>query len=137
MKVVWLGLLFYSGVLVFIAFRVLQPKEVRDVKEELILQLVAIAALIASHVLPKILTKKINKNINKKTSGEFETIKAAFVPFVISLTISECVVVLGFVLVIMSGQPAKILPFAMAGILNILFLYPRKEKILGASAEIT
>lgn len=133
MKVVWLGLLFYSGVLVFIAFRVLQPKEVRDVKEELILQLVAIAALIASHVLPKILTKKINK----KTSSEFETIKAAFVPFVVSLTTSECVVVLGFVLVIMSGQPAKILPFAMAGILNILFLYPRKEKILGASAEIT
>ena len=133
MKIIWLGLLFYSGVLVFIAYKVLQPKEIREAREELVLQIVAISALIASHVVPKIITKQ---NAKKKRS-DLETIKAAFTPFILSLTTTESVVILGLVLVSLTGQPQKILPFAMAGILNFLFLYPKKEKILGTSDKIT
>ncbi len=128
MKVIWLGLLFYSCILVFVAFKVLAPREVREVKEELILQIVAIIALIASHRLQKYLLKNV-QNQNKKRT-DIEKIKAAFAPFVIALSMSETVVILGFVLVILSGQPDKILPFAMAGILNIIYFYPKKEKIL-------
>lgn len=135
MKVIWLGLLFYPGVLVFVAFKVLALKEIIDTPLEIVFQLIAVGLLIASRVLPKILNTR-NAKLQKQ-KNDLEAIKACFAGFIIALSLSESVVILGFVTVTLTGNPNKILPFALAGILNILLLYPRKEKILGTNNRLT
>lgn len=135
MKVIWLGLLFYSGVLVYVAFNVLTPKEIVESPLETPFLMLAVGILIAGRMIPKLLNKNF-KHI-QKLNDNVKTLKAYFVGFVIALSLSESVVMLGFVLVIVTGNPKRILPFALAGIINILMLYPRKEIILGASERIT
>ena len=135
MKVIWLGFLFYSGVLVYVAFNVLTPREIVESPLETPFLIVAIGILIAGRMIPKLLNKNF-KNI-QKLNDNVKTLQAYLVGFVVALSLSESVVMLGFVLVIVTGNPKRILPFALAGIINILMLYPRKDIILGTSDRIT
>lgn len=135
MKVIWLGLLFYSGVLVYVAFNILTPKEIVESPLETPFLIIAVGILIAGRMIPKLLNK--NFQSIQKLNDNVKTLKAYLIGFIIALSLSESVVMLGFVLVIVTGNPKRILPFALAGIINILMLYPRKEIILGTSERIT
>lgn len=106
MKIIWLGILFYSCVIVFLAFKVLTFTEVTASNLETPFLVLAATLLILSRVIPKKL-----KNI--------------FVGYIIALSLCEAVIMLGFVLVTITGEPRRILAFALAGILNIFLLYPR------------
>lgn len=128
MKIIWLGLFFYPVVLVFVAFKVLAPAEIQSTPLELIFQVMAIAVLIASHVLPKLVNKKYQLKL--KEGNSFETLKAYFFSFILSLALSDSVIIFGFLLVTLTHDPMKMLPFAIAGMLNMLSFFPRKEKIL-------
>ena len=135
MKIIWLGLFFYPIVIVFVAFKVLTPAEVKESPLELIFQLLAIVLLIASHVLPKLVNKRYEQLVKEKNT--YATLKAYFSGYIISLAHSDAVIILGFVLVTQTHEPKKILPFLLAGILNLLHFFPRRDKILRTAKSIT
>lgn len=135
MKIIWLGLLFYSVVLVYVAQNVLAPKDVVESPLETPFLLLAAVLLIAGRVIPKMLNK--NFESIQKQNNNVKTLQAFFPGFIVALSLSESAVMLGFVLVVLTGNPKKIFAFALAGIINIILQYPRKEKILGTSERIT
>lgn len=56
--------------------------------------------------------------------------RSLFVPLVISCALNESIAIFGFVLSILQGEPAVIVPYAAGAILLNIMVFPRNDKIL-------
>jgi len=135
-KIIWFAILMSCGVLVFLAYMLNKGLETSENPHQNTFLVIAGMLLIASHVLPKTIVGS-NPQILNGTKTDAEILAVISTGFILSLAFSEAVTLLGFLSAhIFSHDPAKILPFAAAGVLNIILLFPSEDKLNRKVAEI-
>lgn len=142
LQIIWAALLLsagmYVGLAFFVPFRGAGDMDIRVM--ELAFTVVALGLLAVSFVLPRrMLAQAAAAKCaeEKKEPGSLSLSELAMLaqaPWIIRLALCEAVAVFGLVLVFLSQQPMKIVPFAALSALAMLAAFP-SESALRRAAE--
>lgn len=128
LRILWGALVASSLVLVFLSY-IRFAGEIVESDVINIFYIVSLGIFITTHVLSRNFFKQALAPLPKPPT-ETQIFTAYFTGFVLSIALSESITILGFVSVQTTHDPKKILPFAAVGILNMIYFFPVKDRIL-------
>lgn len=128
MRILWAAILSSSAVLIFLSYKNFSG-EVESFDMINIFYGMAFMSLIASHVLSRNTFKQTVARL-PQSATETQVLTAYYTSFILAIALSESVTLFGFISVTKTHEPQNILPFAAVGILNMLYFFPVKDKIL-------
>lgn len=95
-------------------------------QQEAVFGVLCLVILAVSQALPARLVKA-----QAERSGGKAGYGQVFIPLILRLALAESIVLFGFVLSMMSQNPAKILPYAVFALVRNLMAYPREDFFRG------
>lgn len=135
LRILWAAILSSSFILVFISYQNFSG-EIVEFEGINLFYFVALAVLVISHILPKVVFKQALAQAPKPAT-ENQIFTSYFTSFILSIALSEAITLLGFVSVTTTHEPKRILPFVAVGVLNMIYFFPDKDRILQKAKALT
>lgn len=128
LRILWLSLTASTGTY-FVILKQMPPRGSASTPNLLVpLATVSVVLWFMSFIIPDFVLKSTKRRQTGPMSPA-QTVQAYTVPLILRLALAEAVCVNGFVLAIMTGDPAQYYPFWIAGLIPMILAFPEQTKI--------